>query len=85
MGAVQSSSSENGVVWREHKKPVHACCIAMDGTMLLSCSGDKTLKLWSLNDFTFLRQFDGDLSHAGDLQQLNILFRSRKSSILLQL
>ena len=52
----------NGVELHGHTQPVYACCVSQDGDMLLSASGDKTLKLWNLKDMCLVRDFSGHTS-----------------------
>jgi WD40 repeat protein len=52
----------NGVELHGHTQPVYACCVSQDGDMLLSASGDKTLKLWNLKDMCLMRDFFGHTS-----------------------
>ena len=51
--------ASGGVELVGHSKPVYACVVSKDGTLLLSASGDGTLRLWNLMDLCFIRSFVG--------------------------
>ena len=51
--------ASGGVELVGHSKPVYACVVSKDGTLLLSASGDGTLRLWNLKELCFIRSFVG--------------------------
>ena len=38
-----------------HRRPVYGCDFAPKEKLLVTCSGDKTVKVWSLEDYTCVR------------------------------
>lgn len=38
---------------------IHSCCFSHDGSMILSSSADKTLKLWKASDYSLLATLTG--------------------------
>ena len=51
--------ASGGIELAGHTKPIYACVASKDGTLLLSASGDETLRLWDLRDLCFIRSFVG--------------------------
>ena len=51
--------TSGGVELAGHTKPVYACVVSTDGKLLLSASGDETLRLWDLQGLCFIRSFVG--------------------------
>jgi WD40 repeat protein len=45
-----------------HSQPVYACCTSQDATLLLSASGDRTVKLWNVKELSLLRDLQGHKS-----------------------
>jgi len=45
-----------------HSQPVYACCTSQDATLLLSASGDRTVKLWNIKELSLVRDLQGHRS-----------------------
>ena len=69
LSAVATLSGHKRGVWRVSFSPVDRC--------LVSCSGDRTLRLWSMVDYSCLKMFEG-----GGASILCVKFVSRGMQLL---
>ena len=54
-----------------HKSYIRGLILSEDKTSLISCSRDKTIKIWNLSNYTCIKTLEGHLGHVMNI----LLFR----------
>ena len=56
---VDSIQKECTHVLKGHKSHIYGLILSEDKTALISCCGDKTIKIWNLNNYTCIKTLEG--------------------------
>jgi len=56
---VDSIQKECIHVLKGHKSHIYGLILSEDNTTLISCSGDKTIKIWNLSNYTCIKSLEG--------------------------
>jgi len=68
---VDSIQKECTHVLKGHKSHINSLILSEDKTALISCSGDKTIKIWNLSNYTCIKTLEGHSRYVRNI----LLFR----------